>query len=263
MLRGRFRTIMGAVGTVRGSARSRASYDARMPPRRRSPILLLIALVGVVAALVLAGCSGDSEGDAPRPAPLPDGSTLLTDSAEAMRGVMTTRFSLEVAGEDTGLPVQAAEGQLDQEGSAEGTATVEQFGQLVELEFVLVGETLYVKGATGDYQELPASLAGTVYDPSVILDPDRGIAAVLASGMNPRTEAREAVAGVDAYRVRATFPGAALSEVVPGLEQDTEGQVWIAVEGNRMVQATFPVTGGSVTVALSDFDAPVDITAPA
>ena len=40
-----------------------------------------------------------------------------------------------------------------------GTATVEQFGATVSLEFVIVGDSLYLKGPTGGFQKLPLSLA--------------------------------------------------------------------------------------------------------
>ena len=50
---------------------------------------------------------------------------------------------------------------------------------------MLVGGKLYLKGATGGFAEVPAALAGSVYDPSAILDPDKGVAKVLASVTEP------------------------------------------------------------------------------
>ncbi|MGH4012681.1 MAG: LppX_LprAFG lipoprotein [Pseudonocardiaceae bacterium] len=228
-------------------------------PRRH---LRLLALLAALVTTLLTSCGGAAEErEAPPPA-LPDGAGLLADSAEAMRTVTTTRVGIDVQGNLPGLPIQAAQGQLTREGAAKGTATVEQSGQLVELDFVIIKDRLYLRGPTGGFRVLPASTAGLVYDPSMILDPDRGVAAVLASGTAAKTEAREQVGGVDSYRVRARFSGQSLGRLVPGLTQDSTGQVWIAAEGFRLVQARFPTTGGAVTFRFTDFDAPADIIAP-
>ncbi|HEU0088252.1 MAG TPA: LppX_LprAFG lipoprotein [Pseudonocardiaceae bacterium] len=230
-------------------------------PRRH---LRLLALLAALTTALLASCGAPPAPQAPQDAPpaLPDGARLLADSAQAMRTVTTTRVGITVQGALPGLPIQAAEGQLTRQGSAKGTATVDQLGQVVELDFVIIKDKLYVRGPTGGFQELPAATTGVVYDPSVILDPDRGIAAVLAGGAAATTEAREQVTGVDCYRVRASFSGRALGKLVPGLSQDSTGRMWIATDGLRLVQAHFPTPTGGLTFQFSDFDAPVDITPP-
>jgi lipoprotein LprG len=102
-----------------------------------------------------------------------------------------------------------------------------------------------------------------VYDPSLILNPDRGIAAALASGSEATTETREQVDGVDSYRLRARFPAQPLGTLVPGFAADKPGRLWVAAQGARLVKAEFPTTTGTITVHFSDFDAPVEITPPA
>jgi lipoprotein LprG len=62
--------------------------------------------------------------------------------------------------------------------------------------------------------------------------------------------------------VQANFSGQSLGKLVPGLTQDTPGQVWIAVTGSRLVRAEFPTKNGSISFRFSDYDAPADITAP-
>lgn len=221
-------------------------------------------LVAVSAALAMSlifalvtSCSGDGER-----ATLPAGPTLLADSAQAMRTVNTTRFTIDIQDKVPTVPLQSANGQLKQDGSAQGTAKVNQGGQVVELQFVILGETLYLRLPTGPVQKLPLSFAGAVYDPSVILNPDRGIAAVLASGTGATTEKREQVNGVDSYHLKVNFPAQPLGTLVPGPPRDKAGDVWVAVEGFRLVQAQFPATDGTITVRFSEFDAPVEITPP-
>lgn len=224
-------------------------YDGGM-----RPAVLFIALI---LALVTS-CSGSGQ-----KADLPTGATLLSDSATAMRAVTTTHFTLDVQGDAPGIALRSADGQLTREGSAKGSARIDEGSQLLELQFVIIGQTLYLQPPTGPVQKLPLAFAGSVYDPSVILNPDRGIAAALASGKNATTEAREQVDGVDCYRVQATFPAQPLGTMVPSLAPDKTSQVWIAVTGSRLIKATFPTTYGTDTAHLSAFDAPVQISPPA
>ncbi len=140
---------------------------------------------------------------------------------------------------------------------------MEQEGKLVEQDFVITGGTLYLRDPAGKYQKLPSSLGGVAYDPATILNPDRGVAAVLASAKDATTEAREQLAGVDSYRVKATFPRESLSTLVPGVTEDTTGTVWIATQGSRLAEAQFRMGEGLISVQFSDYDAPVTINTPA
>lgn len=219
--------------------------------RRRLPAL---ALLLTLFTLAVPACSGGDE--------LPDGAQLLSRSADTMRQVSTARFTLQLEGDVGGLPIEGAQGRLTRAGEAAGTATITQGGQLTELKFVLTGDSLFLQGPTGGFRELPASFAASVYDPSTILDARRGVPALLTRATGATTEAREDAAGVDAYRVRATFPAEVLGGLIPSVTQDTEGQVWIGAQRPYLVQARFELPGGIATVQLSEFGAPVDIAPP-
>ena len=228
-----------------------APYDGMM----RRVALLSALIMSLIIALVTA-CSGSVGQN------LPEGPTVLSDAAKAMRTVNTTHFALEVQGETPGVQLRSADGQLTREGSAKGTAKVDEGRQLLELEFVIIGQDLYLRPPTGGVQKLPLSFAGAVYDPSIILNPDKGIAAALASGKGASTEGREQVDGVDTYRLRATFPAQPLGTLVPGLAQDKASEIWIAVQGSRLIKAQFPTTSGTITAHFSQYDAPAQITPP-
>jgi lipoprotein LprG len=223
-----------------------------------------LRLLALFAALIVAALTSCSTVKEQKPT-LPDGTRLLADSATAMRTVTSTRFTIDIQGNVPEIRLRSADGRLTREGSAKGTARLNQGTQIVELEFVILGDKLYLRPPTGPVQKLPLSLASAVYDPSLILNPDRGIASVLASGKEPTTEAREQVGGVDSYRLRVNFPAQPLNTLVPGPPKDKTGQVWIAVQDSRLVQARFPATDpdGTITVRFSEYDVPVDITAPA
>lgn len=216
----------------------------------------------------LASCT-DSGSDKSTPAEkLPAGDVLLRESAAAMRAIKTAQFLITADGAIAGLSLRRAEGTLTKEGNAKGTAQIDQAGQNVELTFVIVGDKIHLKGPTGGYQTLPLQLAATVYDPSAILDPDRGIAKVLNTATEAKTEASEPVEGTAAWRVAANTKGDDLKTIIPGVSGNIPGKVWIAADGYRLLKATFTLpaaggsSGGTVNVTFTKFDEPVTISAP-
>ncbi len=219
------------------------------------------ALLTVALLIISAGCT--SSGTSTATAVTPAAGTLLSDSAAAMSSVTSASFDLKVTGQLPAVPVQQATGQLTASGDAQGSGTISQLGQVVEVEFVLTGGELYLKGATGGFTKVPAALAGALYDPSVILDPDKGVAAVLSS-MQGAT-----VTGTDgeAWLVSGTVPAAVAGGLIPGITSDVAAVLTIAMTGSELTAATLSLTGAdgqpaTVTVTLSDFNAPVSISPP-
>lgn len=226
---------------------------------------LRAAFVSTVAlsifAVGAAGCT--KKNNATAPVALPAGTQLMADGDKAMSDVKSAHFKVEVNGKIKGLPVQAAEGDLTREGSAKGTAKVEQLGVLAEVAFVIIGQDLYLKGPTGGYQKLPLAVAASVYDPSAILDPERGAAKLLRTAKNPKTEAIEKVDGKDAYKVSFEPDTAALSALIPTSITGITGCVWLHTDSKRIAKAEFKFPeGGVVTVTFTNYDAPVTINAP-
>jgi lipoprotein LprG len=227
----------------------------------RTPVLfaLLFALV--------AGAAGCDKKPTDTPS-LPDGAALVTASADAMRQVKNAHVTVTVDGAIANLPLKKADGVVTQTGDAQGTVQLEQLGALVELGFVIVGKTIYLKGPTGTWQQVPLAMAATFYDPSAILDPARGVANVLATAKDAKTEGQESVEGRDTYRVAATFDSAALATVVPGAGAGVTGKLWLDTQDKRLRKAVFTVPGAAgaapatVTVTAKDFDAAVTISAP-
>jgi lipoprotein LprG len=235
-------------------------------PRVRPLLALLtvvpLLLVGLTACTKKATPSGTATGD------LPAGDTLVKDCAAAMRDVKTAKFLITADATVAGLNLKRAEGTLTKEGSAQGSAQITQAGLDVELTFVIVGDKIYLKGPTGGYQTLPLALAASVYDPSAILDPDRGIAKVLSTATDAKTEAPESVDGKAAWRVAIKVNGNDLSTIIPGMSGTVPAKVWISTGDKRLLKATFTAPdsggtkGGTVTVTFTDYDAPATITAP-
>lgn len=221
-----------------------------------SPVLIVVcALVGLTA------CSSAPTGPA-----LPVAGDLLSRASTEMATVQTATFDVQVDDRATTLPVKAAHGMVTAKREVAGTASVKLGQQLLELEFVVTGQDLYVKGPTGGYQRQPAFLLTSVYDPTAILVPDKGVSkalAVAAASKDATTEAQENV-GVDAYRVSTTLDLTQVPSLAPGVGATTKVTWWIATDRPRLVQARVDVPGGgALTLRFSDFDAPVTITPPA
>lgn len=226
-------------------------------------------LAGALAltAVLAGGCTSDSADSADRAPgePLPDAASLIRSSAAATGEITSTHFTMRAEGKVPGLSVRGLEGDLTKKGEAKGTGTLTQSGKLVEVEFVLTGGTLYLKGPTGGYQQIPAALSSSVYDPSAVLDPERGVARLISGMRNPTTEAAEEVGGTQTYKVTGTVAQNVLAGLLPGVRSDADLTVWLRKDGRQLpVQASagFP-NGGTVEVTLSDVDKPVTVTPPA
>jgi lipoprotein LprG len=234
---------------------------------RRTP-----ALAGALALLlsVLVGCTGQESADrasasAAAQGTLPEADGFLKKAVSDTSTLKSARFSIITDGSATTLGISSADGVITREGDAKGTARLDQADTPMELQFVVKGETLYVNGLTGGWQSVPLSAAASVYDPTAILDPQRGVAEILRTATG-KTEARETVNGVATYRIKATLSGKAVGTLVPGVTQDVVATLWVDADGARQLlhKVSFPVPGqaGTVTVTFSDFDAPVTISAP-
>jgi lipoprotein LprG len=225
-------------------------------------------LAGLALVLVV-GCGGGGGGcDAGSSAKDPPGGQLLRQAADVMRTVTSLNLALRTEGEPD-VSVRSVDAKLLRSGDAQGSAKVSELGIPVQLDFVLIGKTAYLKGLTGGWQRQPLSRVAGIYDPSAVLDPDRGVVQLLQTATGASTHGRERVAGQDAYRVHATLAQAAVSRLVPGITAATPADIWIAVNGHRLLKArpTLPRKGGgdpgAAIITFADYDKPFAIQAPA
>jgi lipoprotein LprG len=215
---------------------------------RRALVAPLLALVTLLSACTSSSGSGEA---------LPDGKEVLTKSAETMSAVKSTHFVIKVDGNLPQLVVQGAEGDLNAAGDAKGKAKTNQFGQLIEVDFVLAKGDLYIKGPTGGFQKLPAVLKNQVYDPTAILDPKRGVAEVLRSAKDVKTQSSANGTTV----VTGTVPKDVAAGLVPGITSDVKAG--FTTESSRLKVARFDLDGGAVEITLSELDKAVEVTPPA
>ncbi len=186
-----------------------------------------------------------------------------------MAEVQSLRFSLDVDGVLSGFPIKRAKGALNRYGEVSATVILEQRDNLIEYRFILAEGMAYLKGSTAGFQLLPPEMAERIYDPSRLLDPQRGLSSVLAEARGLRTEDAESVGGEQTYRVRARIR----TDLLKGLSRLEPGQgevtaiLWIARDDSRLVRVRIPLrTAGEnealITLTFSGFNAPTDIKPP-
>jgi len=226
--------------------------------------LLAIFAVLFTAIALVAGCSSKSQDSSN---PLPDAATLLKQSSETTKSQPSVHLKLTVQGEIKELPIESLEGDLTNTPAvgAQGTANIVFLGQRLEgVDFSVVDGTLYAALTKGSYQDLgPAT---DIYDVSAILNPDTGLANVLANFSGPKADGRETLNGVDTVRVTGTVSAEAVNKIAPQITATgpIPGTAWIKENGDHaLVQAKLEATpGNSVTMTLTDWGKPVTVTKP-
>jgi lipoprotein LprG len=217
-----------------------------------APILAVVVLV--------AGCTASDS---------PDPATLVSASAETTQALTGAHLELTVDGEIAELPIQAISGDLTQapEVAAQGTLDVTYLGQqLVGVEFVIFDGALWVALTPGS-DLVNFGPASAVYDVAAILDPDVGLANLLADFSDAKTDGSETIAGVETVRITGTVTSDAVNKLLPQLaaEDPVPGTVWISPDGdNELIQVRLePSPGNTITMTLSKWGEPVTVENPA
>ncbi|MGH3240732.1 MAG: LppX_LprAFG lipoprotein [Spirillospora sp.] len=226
-------------------------------PRRNLVLLVLLPVL-----LFAGACDGDGSDEPAKKADF-DAAQTLRQAAQAMGTVKSVAFTVKSEGR-TPVMVKGGDLKLLRNGDAEGTLTVEQQGQNVEMKVVAVGDSIHLDAGTGGWRKLPKALAATMYDPSAVLDPERGISKLLASAGSPQAQAVEKVDGTQTNRIGAKLPKDQIAGLIPGIGADLDGQLWVSRSDHRLVKVrgAFPEGKGAVVITFTEFDAPYKISAP-
>jgi lipoprotein LprG len=232
-----------------------------MPLRRRTAAVL--AALAMSAALV-AGCSKSSNQQSG--SPLPDAATLLNQSAQTTRGLKSAHLELAVQGKIQGLPIQTLTGDLTNNPAvaAKGHTRLTLAGDAAEADFVVLDGTLYGSLDPNSWNNFgPAS---DIYDVSVILNPDAGLANILSNFASPKADSRETINGVQTIKVTGQVSADAVNKIAPKVATSgtVPGTAWIREDGNHdLVQAKLePSPGNSIQMTLSKWNEPVTVEKP-
>ncbi len=239
-----------------------AMYKASLQTRLVTIFAPFIAVVALVA-----GCTAPSP--SPSPEASPDPVALLKESSETTKGQTSAHLKLSVEGKVDGLPVEWIEGDLTRTPAvaAKGTLDMTHLGQQLKgVEFVVSDGDLWAAITSGG-RLTNFGPASNIYDVATILDPDAGLANVLANFSDAKIDGLETVEGVASVRLAGNVTADAVNKVSPQIRATgpVPGTVWISEGGNReLMQARLEVSpGNSVTMALSKWGEPVTVDKPA
>jgi lipoprotein LprG len=233
-----------------------------MPLRRRTTAAFLAAVA--LSATLVAGCSKSSNQGANQS--LPDAATLLKQSAQTTRVVKSAHLELTVQGKIEHLPVKTLTGDLTNAPTvaAKGHTKVTMGGDDVDADFVVLDGTLYASLDPSSWNNFGS--ASNLYDVSLILNPDVGLANILSNVTDPKAVGREAINGVQTVKITGQVNADTVNKVAPKIA--TTGNVpttaWIQEDGNHeLVQiALEPSSGNSLQMTLSKWNEPVSIEKP-
>jgi lipoprotein LprG len=240
-------------------------------------LLAVPAVVSVVVVLV-AGCSSSSPSSpssSPPPSlsssskhadnPLPDPAAVLKEASSTTKDLKSVHLVMSVAGKIAEMPVKRLEGDLTNEPStaAKGNAKITIMGADVDIEFVEFERRFYAALPVGAWRDYgPTS---KVYDVAAILNPDTGLANMLASFIDPKVEARETVGGQQTIRVVGKVTANAVNKIVPlDTTKRMPATVWIQERGDhQLVQTKLePSKDNSIEMVFSNWNVLVTVGKP-
>jgi lipoprotein LprG len=231
-----------------------------MQTRRR--LFAVLAALSIAVALI-AGCSSGSKQSG---APLPDATTLVKQSADATKNLKSAHLVLSVIGKIPGLPIKTLTGDLTNAPAtaASGNVQLTLGGSDVDANFVVVDGELYATLTPNKWSDF--GKAADIYDVSAILNPDTGLANLLANFTNAKADGRDTINGQSAIRISGNVPADAVNKLASQLNagNTTPTTVWIQETGDhQLVQAKMDKSSGnSVQMTLSNWNQPVQVTKP-
>ena len=227
--------------------------------RRLSAVLASLTL----STALVAGCSSGSKESG---APLPDATTLVKQSADTTKNVKSAHLVLSVQGKIPGLSVKTVTGDVTNAPAtaAKGNATITLGGSEIDAQFVVVDGILYATLTPNKWSDF--GKASDVYDVSVILDPNNGLANALTNFSNAKAEGRETINGQTTIRISGNVSAEAVNKIAPpfSASQPVPTTVWIQETGeHQLVQANMQKSpGNSVQITMSNWGEQVQVTKP-
>jgi lipoprotein LprG len=228
-------------------------------PRRLFAVLAALS----IATALIAGCSSGSKQSG---GPLPDATTLVKQSADVTKNLKSAHLVLSVIGKVPGLPIKTLTGDLTTAPAtaASGNVRLTMGGSEVDANFVVVDGELYATLTPNKWSDF--GKAADIYDVSAILNPDTGLANLLANFTDAKAEGRDTINGQSTIRITGNVPADAVNKLASQLNagKTTPSTVWIQETGDhQLVQAKMDKSpGNSVQMTLSNWNQSVQVTKP-
>jgi len=108
--------------------------------------------------------------------------------------------------------------------------------------------------------------ASDIYDPTTMLNPDTGLANLLATFTNPKAEGRETISGQSTIKISGNASADAVNNLVPAFSamQPVPATVWMQETGDHQLVQVFlqKSPGSSFQMTLSNWGEQVQVTKP-
>ncbi|MEV7396189.1 LppX_LprAFG lipoprotein [Aeromicrobium sp. NPDC092404] len=227
-----------------------------------------LILTVAASALMLAGCTGSSDGDkGGDPAKL---QARLTDAKAGLDDAETITISLATEKLPSGVTgLLSAKGKGNHSPAFEGKVKVVTGGSSLDADVVAVDGKVYAKTSFAPVFLTidPASLKAP--DPASLLDTETGISQILAK-TEKLDEGEKSRDGEDVLTtIRGTLPGSLVKDIIPSAAEGKTFAVTYRLDDDDVLRdatlkGPFYPNGGDVTytVKLTTSDTPVTIEPP-
>lgn len=251
-------------------------------------------MVSASLLALVAGCSSPPEAPETEPA----GASLVRDAAKALGDVTSVRFDLRTQGALPGFPIRSIDGVATRAGWSTGEVDMQLPGERVQYEYEF-GDRDGASSPGGSSAEdsptakTPGSSADADGDTTVALTdsddvttrtavPERftpqsllarqgGLHDLLEDATELRTESREDIDDVPAYRISGNLPQDDISELLPGVPDDVAAKFWVTDNPQRtlvrvwlQVPPRTPNQGATmIELGLSEHNQPIDVSSTA
>jgi lipoprotein LprG len=234
------------------------SRSLLLPPTWQAEAMKRLVALGAVLVLALTGCSGKSPAAkaGEDPVPLLTAAKKAIDDAASVHIVLTGRNL-----PDSAQTLASGDGVATHAPAFKGKLTVRAAGVPIDAQVVAVGNKVYAKlPLTPTFIELPPSqLAGLgAPDPAILLDPSKGITAVLPTLKNPAVKGDTREGAKVLTEVTGAVQGKSLQGIFPKApaDQDFPSTFKLDKDTKQLVSAT--ITGPFYDGATSSYDVTID-----
>jgi hypothetical protein len=223
---------------------------------------------GAAAALalaLLAACEGS--------APQVDAAQTLRAAGAAMAKVKTVTATLTFTkGAITfqGFTLASAKTSVRMPADSDTFYTVKRQDISISLEVLIFGGHVYLHLPFSTFQEFTGSEAAAIPDLAKLFDPATGLPAVIPAGRSPKYIGAEKLNNVDTQKLSVVYSADQVKGMLTqlGSSGDVNAQIWAGSSDHLIRKAVLDGNFGdggkpaSVTVNISGFDSPVNITPP-
>lgn len=231
----------------------------------------IVIAAAIAAILALAGCQSGSDSGSGDGGSGQDAAGLLQQSAEAMRGLTGAHVVLTAEGQVPNVKVTTLEADISNKPAPVGTGsvTLDMGDAPGTAQIIYVDGHLYSDiaepGTFVDYGD-----GNSIYNISVLLDANNGLANALTKIKDPKSEGGEDIDGTKTTKVSGTVSTNDVSALVglrraPEKEKTLPITVWIADgDPHYVVRAQIaPTDDAKLTMTFSEFGKQVTATKPA